>query len=326
MPMPPDPGVGEVLVRLRAVGICGSDMHWYKEGCIGASRAVYPTVLGHEPAGEIAAIGKGVDSVKVGQRVALEPAITCGQCEFCRSGRHNNCLTSIFMGTSQRPGLFREYAVMPQRNVVAIPDSMSFVAATVIEPLAVILHILELTGIRLGETVAVLGAGPIGLLTASVARIAGASRIFIADKVPHRLRLAREMGFECAIEISRFEQAVMDETRGRGVDIVIDAAAALQTINTSIAVARAGGRMVLVGIPSEQDLNVDVNAAMAKELSIQTIKRSNHNAHGAIELMESGRIGDQIVTHRLPLEKTPEAFELLAEYAGDVGKVVIEIP
>src|SRR2546423_1435579 len=160
MPAPPDPGAGEVLVRLRAVGICGSDMHWYQEGGIGSSRAAYPSVLGHEPAGEIAAIGKGVEAVQVGQRVAVEPAITCGHCEFCRSGHHNNCVSSIFMGSTQMPGLFREFAVMPQRNVVPIPDSLSYAAATVLEPLAVILHILELTKIHLGDTVAVMGAGP----------------------------------------------------------------------------------------------------------------------------------------------------------------------
>jgi L-iditol 2-dehydrogenase len=326
MPMPPDPAAGEVLVRLRAVGICGSDMHWYKEGGIGSSLASYPQVLGHEPAGEIVAVGKGVDGVRVGQRVAVEPAITCGHCEFCRSGHHNNCVSSIFMGSPQMFGLFRDYAMMPQRNVVPIPDSMTFAAATILEPLSVILHILELVDIRLGDTVAVMGAGPVGLLTASVARVAGASRIFIADRIPHRLRLAREIGFDCAIEIGKFQQAVMDETRGRGVDIVLDAAAALETINMSIAIARLGGRVVLIGIPSEADLNIDIHGAMAKELNIQTVKRSNHNAHGALDLMESGRIGDQFVTHRMPLGKTPEAFEMLAEYADGVGKVVIEIP
>jgi L-iditol 2-dehydrogenase len=301
-------------------------MHWYKEGGIGSMRATYPMVLGHEPAGEVVATGKGVDGLEAGQKVLVEPAITCGHCEFCRTGHHNNCVTSIFMGSPQRHGLFRDYAVVPQRNVVPIPDAMSFVAATVLEPVAVILHILELTGIRFGDTVAVMGAGPIGLLTASIARIAGASRVFIADKVPHRLRLARNLGLDCAIEIGKLEQAVMDETRGRGVDIVFDAAAALQTINMSIAIARLGGRVVLIGIPSEVDLNVDVHTAMAKELNIQTVKRSNHNAHAAIELMESGRIDDRIVTHRLPLEKTPDAFQLLGEYADNVGKVVIELP
>lgn len=326
MPAPPEPGPGEVLVRLRAVGICGSDMHWYKEGGIGASKAQYPLVLGHEPAGEIVATGKGVESVRTGQRVAVEPAITCGLCEFCRSGQHNNCAGSIFMGTHQMPGLFREYALAPERNVMPIPDSLSFTAATVLEPLAVILHVLEMVDIRLGDTVAVMGAGPIGLLTASVARIAGASRIFVADKVPHRLQLARELGADAAVETAKFRQLVMDETRGRGVDVVVDAAAANETINLAIAVAKIGGQMVLIGIPSEPELNVDLVGALVKELNIQTIRRSNHNSHGALDLMTAGRIGDRIVTHRLPLAKTPEAFELLAEYADGVGKVVIELP
>ncbi len=138
--------------------------------------------------------------------------------------------------------------------------------------------------------------------------------------------MARELGADFAAETSKFNQLVMDETLGRGVDIVLDAAAALETINLSLAVARTGGQVVLIGIPSENDLNLDVHTAMAKELNLQTIRRSNRNEHGALALMESGRIGDRIVTHRLPLEKTAEGFELLTEYADGVGKVVIEIP
>lgn len=194
MPAPPDPGPGEVLVKLRAVGICGSDLHWYLEGGIGTYAAAYPQVLGHEPSGEIAAVGRGVPDLREGQRVAIEPAITCGHCELCRSGRHNNCVRSVFMGTPQMPGLFREYAVVPAGNVVAVPDSMDFAAATVIEPLAVILHILELAPIRVGDSIAIFGAGPIGLLTAAVARLAGASQILAADRVAHRLRMAAQMG------------------------------------------------------------------------------------------------------------------------------------
>lgn len=326
MSMPPDPGAGEALVKLRAVGICGSDMHWYLEGGIGSYRAVYPQVLGHEPAGEIVAVGKDVAAISPGQRVALEPAITCGHCEFCLSGRHNNCVASLFMGSPQMPGLFREYAVVPARNLVPIPARMSFAQATVIEPLSVILHILELVDIRLGDTVAVLGAGPIGLLTAMVARIAGASRIFIADRVPHRLQLATDMCAGVCVNTNSESllQAVLDHTAGRGVDIVFDAAP--QTVNTGIAIARLGGRVVLIGIPVESEMQIDIMTAMFKELNIQTVKRSNHNAHAAIELLESGRISDKLITHRLPLEQTPAAFETLAGYADGVGKVVIEIP
>ena len=326
MPMPPDPGPGEALVRMRAVGICGSDMHWYLEGGVGSFRAVYPQILGHEPAGEIVAVGKGVTEFAPGQRVAMEPAITCGHCEFCLSGRHNNCSSSKFMGSPQAHGFFREYANVPVRNMVAVPDGMSFARATVIEPVSVLLHVLELTEIRLGDTVAVMGAGPIGLLTAAIARTAGASRIFVADKVAHRLAFAKEMGADvCVSTMRQLVEAVRDETRGRGVDVVFDAAAAPETINTCMQVARLSGRVVLIGIPSELSFPVDIHTAMAKELNIQTIKRSNHNGHAAIELMQSGRIPESLVTHRMPLEQTPAAFEKVAAYADGVGKVVIEI-
>jgi L-iditol 2-dehydrogenase len=326
MPEPHDPGPGEVTVKLRAVGICGSDMHWYLEGCIGSSSAIYPQVLGHEPAGEVIAAGSGV-SLRAGDRVVVEPSITCGHCEFCLRGRHNNCVQSIFMGSPQHPGLFREYATIPARNAVRFPDSLSYSQATLIEPLAVILHVLELVDIHVGDTVAVLGAGPIGMLCASVARLAGASQIFAGDIRPYRLELARGMGAGITVDTSKESMldAVMDHTRGRGVDLVLDAAGAADSINTAIAIARLSGRVALIGIPSERMVPVDLNAAMAKELDIQTIKRSNHNAHEAIELLRQGRVADALVTHRLPLEQTAAAFNMLANYSDGVGKAVIEI-
>ena len=172
---PPDPGPSEVLVRVRAVGLCGSDMHFYSEGSLAGSDAVYPCVLGHEPAGEIVDVGAGVENLSAGMRVAVEPTVSCGVCEGCRSGRHNLCDASVFMGGLQVPGLLREYAVVPSRNVAVIPDGMSYTDATVVEPLAVLLHTLELVKLQLGEAVAVMGAGPIGLLAVAVAKLAGAS-------------------------------------------------------------------------------------------------------------------------------------------------------
>jgi L-iditol 2-dehydrogenase len=329
MPMPPDPSPGEVLVRVRAVGVCGSDMHWYRDGGIGPVRCVYPQILGHEPVGEVVAVGAGANHTEPGQKVVIEPAVTCGRCEHCLGGHANNCLTAQFMSSPQLPGLFREYALLPLENAVPIPAEMGFAEATLIEPLAVMLHVLELTPIRLGDTVAVMGAGPIGLLMASVARLAGASWIVIADKLPHRLRIAREMGAaDDTLDVSagRVPEAILDHTAGRGVDLVFDCAAACESFNTALAVARMGGRVILIGIPSEPMMPVDLPLAMLKELSIQTIKRSNHNTPAAIELMRSGRIPARLITHRFPLERTPEAFEILAAYSGGVGKVVIEIP
>ena len=325
---PPEPGPGEVLVQVRAVGICGSDLHYYLDGRIGRHAAVYPHVLGHEPAGVVVAAGPGVTYPKVGERVALEPAITCQRCEFCLSGHPNNCLRVVFMSSPPNPGFFLEYALLPAHNALPIPDSLSFAQTTLAEPLAVILHVLELVEIRVGDTVAVLGAGPIGLLCAAVARTAGASTVFVADRVPHRLRLAQEVGADIAINMASesLRDAVQDMTRARGVDIVLDAAGAAETINAGIAIARPGGQIALIGIPGEAELPIDLHTAMAKELNLQTIKRSNHNAQAAIELLKTGRIRDSFVTHRLPLEKTPAAFESLASYADGVGKIVIEIP
>lgn len=325
MTEPADPGPGEVLVRIRAVGICGSDLHWYREGGICGSTARYPQVLGHEPAGEIVALGAGVHGLQPGQRVAIEPAITCGHCELCLAGRRNNCLYSQFMGSPQLPGLFREYALVPAHNLVPVPDSMDFTEITLIEPVAVIVHVFELSPVRIGDTVAVLGAGPMGLLTAMLTRHAGAARVFIGDRVPERVALASRLGFD-AVEIprSRFAASVLDQTGGRGVDLAFDCAGASETLNAAIAVTRPGGRLTCIGIPSENSPKVDWFPAFNKELSIQTVKRSNETAHAALHLMAAGAVDPAIVTHRFELEQTADAFAMLDEYQNGVVKAVIE--
>lgn len=328
MPQPPDPGPGEVAVKVRAVGLCGSDMHWYLHGRMGSVPAVYPRVLGHEAAGEIVAAGGGVTELSEGQRVAIEPSITCGHCEYCMTGAHNNCVESVMMGGPELDGLLLEYAVMPARNAEPVPEDMSFVRATLIETLGVMANILELVEIRAGDTVGVMGAGPVGMLCAAVARMSGASRIFIADKVPHRLELAKTMGADVAIHTvsESVQEVVLEATRGRGVDVAIEAAGAIEMLNAAIGIARPGAQVVQIGIPSELDRMIDLETAMSRELRIQTIKRSNHQGRAGLRLLESGRIPDTLITHRMPLAATPAAFETLAAYADGVGKIVIEIP
>jgi 2-desacetyl-2-hydroxyethyl bacteriochlorophyllide A dehydrogenase len=231
----------------------------------------------------------------------------------------------VFLGSPQAPGLFREYVVIPEHNADLVPDSLDWTQATLIEPVAVIVHVMELVSISLGDTVAVMGAGPIGMLCAAMAKQAGASRVYICDKHPHRLALARSMGADVAVPVSEFAQLVMDDTRGRGVDLVLDAAGALETINMGIGLARAGGTFLLIGIPTEPHLAIDIHTAMAKELRIVTLKRSNHKGEAAARLLASGRIPGTLVTHRLPFEQTPRGFELLTDYTDNVGKVVIEV-
>jgi L-iditol 2-dehydrogenase len=326
-PMPPDPGPGEVLVRMRAVGLCGSDLHWYQDGRVGHSKAVFPMVLGHEPVGEVMDVGVGVSTHQVGDRVAIEPSIVCGECEFCRSGRPNNCTRCVFMGGPQHPGFFRDYAVVPARNAEHFPDEFTYLQATLIEPVAVVVHVMELTPFRHNDSILVLGAGPIGLLTALVAKTRGAGHVFIADRIAHRLRIARQLGIDTCLDTrsEKVVDAVLQTTGGRGVDVVFDAAGDPETIQAGLAAARSSGQYVLIGIPSETALHVDLHTAMNKELSIQTVKRSNHKGHEAMELIAEGRIPDLLITHVQPIEQTPEAFELVSNYRDGVGKLVIEM-
>jgi L-iditol 2-dehydrogenase len=326
-PMPPDPGPGEVLVRLHKVGICGSDLHWYLEGGVGHNRARYPMVLGHEPVGEVVAAGPGVTTHPEGTRVAIEPSVTCGHCEHCLAGRHNNCLHCVFMGSPASPGFFREYAVVPARNAEIFPSRLSWLEAVLIEPVAVMIHVMEMSRIRVGDTVAILGAGPIGLLTLTMARLSGASRVIVADKVAHRLKMARQLGADCVIHnpAEPIPDSILEATNGRGADVVFDAAGGQETINAGIAAARPAGQLVLIGIPSERELTIDMHTAMANEVQIVTIKRSNHKGAEAMALLEAGRIPTAIVTHRLPLHQTPDAFEMVVNYRNEVGKTIIEV-
>ena len=325
MAQPPDPGYGEVTVRIRAVGVCGSDLHWYQDGRVGEYPATYPQVLGHEPAGEIIVTGPGVHDFAAGDHVVIEPSITCGHCEHCLKGFHNNCIRGVFMGGPAHPGMFREYATIPAANCTAVPPAMPWATATLVEPLAVMAHMLELIRIEPGDTVAVTGAGPIGMLCAATARASGASRVFIADRLAYRLKLALGMGADCAIDTTAQSliETVMDATNGRGVDVVIEAAGSSETVNAGIRMARLGGTVMLIGILSELFPKIDIHTAMMKELKLQTLKRSNHRAGDALKLLS--RISTSLITHHLPLQATPKAFDMLTHYTGGVGKAIIEI-
>ncbi len=328
MPDPPSPAAGEILVRIRAVGICGSDMHFYLEGGCAGNDAMYPSVLGHEPAGEIVEVGPGVEHLQPGDRVAVEPSITCGRCEPCRAGRRNLCETVVFLGGIQRPGLLREYALVPAENVIAVPPSLGFAEATVVEPLAVLLHAMELARLQTGETVAVMGAGPIGLLAVVVARLAGASRIIVADRVAHRLERARQLGADLAVDFSKdsVTEAVFDLTDGKGAHVIFDAAGKPESINTALASARRGARLVIIGIPSQQQVGVNLWQAMHQEVTISVQKRSNCNDHDALEMIRRKMINPgSIVSHRFPLTDGAKAFEIMAEYADGVVKPVVEL-
>jgi L-iditol 2-dehydrogenase len=321
-----DPGPGEVQVRVDATGICGSDLHSYSEGSVGDTPCQYPMVLGHEPAGTVIKTGTGVTGWSPGDRAVLEPALYCYHCEFCRSGHHNLCANIRFLSTAGYPGFFREFVNLPPANLLAIPKSLSLEVATLVEPLAVALHSMQFVAIQPGDTVAVFGAGPIGLLTVACLKVAGAARIWAIDPVAHRCELARRMGADVALdpaEIDAVRQIHVD-TGGRGVDCAMDCAARLHTTNWAIQAARNGGRVVLTGIHSGALVPFEVSPMRRKELAIFNVRRSNHESEAALELLMAKTAWfAPLVTHTRPLERIAEAFSIAEMYADGVGKMVV---
>jgi L-iditol 2-dehydrogenase len=325
-PPPPDPGPGEVQVHVEACGICGSDLHYYLEGGIGDTPCRYPMILGHEPAGRVVRSGPGVTGLDIGRLAALEPAIYCGRCEFCRAGRHNVCERIRFLSTPEDPGFFRELVNLPADNLLPLPPSLSPQTASLYEPLAVALNALHWAALRLDESVAVFGAGPIGLLTVAAARLSGAGRIYAVDRLPARLALARRMGADCSIDFTAADpvQAILAETRGRGVDAAFEAAGSPQTINQCLRVARNAGRVVLIGIPGSVTVDLEFHEMRRKELALFNVRRQNHHAATAIRMLAEARLpfGD-LVTHTRPLDAIAAAFRLLETYEDGVAKAVI---
>jgi len=324
LPLPSNPAAGEVQVRVRAVGICGSDRHYYLEGGIGDMPCRFPMIQGHEAVGQV--LGAGVGGFEQGMWVALEPAIYCGKCEFCLAGRHNVCDNIRFMSNPGEPGFFREVVTLPAENVMPLPLGIPATQATLHEPLAVVVHAMKFAAVQPGDSAAVFGAGPIGLLTIAMLRLCGAGRIYAVDRVPARLQLARRMGADCTVDFSGTEpdRAIWSDTGRRGVDVAIEAAGQPEALNHCLRVARNAGRVLLIGIPSTVTVPLEFHDMRRKELALFNVRRQNHTAHTAIRLLAEGRHPfGEIVTHTLPLEKIDSAFRLLENYEDGVGKAVI---
>jgi len=315
-----DPGPGEVRVRVDAVGICGSDVHSYAEGAIGDTPCQFPMVLGHEPAGTVVKTGPGVTLWSPGDRAVLEPAIFCYHCEHCLAGRHNLCARIRFLSNPGIPGFFREFVILPAHNLLAIPSSLSMEHATLVEPLAVALHSMQFAAIRPGETAAVFGAGPIGLLTVAALKVAGASRIWAVEPLAHRRELAKHMGADAALHVDELDAV-------RDVDCAIDCAAREDTTNWAIRAVRSGGRVVITGIHSGALVPFDTPNMRRKELAIFNVRRSNHESGAALALLlEQPAWFAPLVTHMRPLERIAEAFSIVENYADGVGKLVVGQP
>ena len=317
----------DVLIRMRRVGICGSDVHFYLRGKIGSFVVEKPLILGHECSGEVAEVGDEVANVKVGQRVVVEPGFTCGVCEACRSGRYNLCPNVRFYGAPPYDGAFAEYALASAENVYPIPDNMTYGEGAMIEPLAVGLMATKRGGVSIHDSVAIFGAGPIGLLALQATKSHGVIETFAIDVIDYRLDYALKLGAETVINASREDpvESIREKTGGRGVDVVIEASGAPKALQQALDAVKPGGRIVIIGYPPAE-VPIPIDKILIKELDILGVHRYANVFPAAIKLVSSGRINVKtLITHVFPLEKIVEGFKVHIEKIGNPIKVQIEI-
>jgi L-iditol 2-dehydrogenase len=312
----PEPGPDQVLVRIAAVGVCGSDVHYYQHGRIGEFVVREPLVLGHEASGVV--VGRGVAATRhePGQRVALEPGVPCGRCAQCRAGRYNLCPEVTFFGTPPVDGAFARYVTINEHFAHPVPDTLTDEQAALIEPLSVGLWAARRAGIRPGDTVLVTGAGPIGLLALQTARVAGAARVVVTDLAADRRELAARLGADEAVDPRGADLA------GLGADVLLECSGAPPAVAGGLGALRGGGTAVLVGMGADE-VTLPMSALQVREVTVTGTFRYANTYPGAIALVAAGRLDtDSLVTGRFGLRQVEQALTVGSSGAGTVKAVV----
>lgn len=326
----PEIGKKEVLVSLEYVGICGSDVHYFHNGCCGSYKVDLSEdyMLGHECAGTIVKVGEEVEKLKVGDRVALEPGITCGECEQCKSGHYNLCPDVVFLATPPVQGCNEEYIAFPENMCFKLPDNVSTKEGTLIEPLSVGFYASEQGGVKTGDTVVILGSGCIGLVTLLACKAHGAGKIIVADLVEARLQKALEIGATEVINGGKEDalKKIEELTNGRGADVVFETAGSPVTIAQTPFIVRRGGVITLVGISAKEEINYNFAQIMDKEATIKSVFRYRNIYPKAIAAVSGGAINVKgIVTHEFDLDHIQEAYDEAVNNKTDLVKAVIKV-
>jgi L-iditol 2-dehydrogenase len=323
----PVPGEDEILVRVAACGICGSDVHGY-DGTSG--RRIPPIVMGHEAAGVVASVGAGVSKFEPGDRVTFDSTVYCGQCEFCLQGEINLCnnrqVVGVSCGDYRRAGAFAEYVVVPQRICYHLPEGLEFQEAAMLEAVSVALHAVRISEMKGGETALVVGAGMIGLLTLQAAKAAGASRVLIADIDRTRLQTAESIGADETLLLSGGElvKEILRRTGGKGVDLVLEAVGREETIAASISSVRKGGTVTLIGNISPE-VKIPLQVVVSRQIRLQGSCASSGEYPQAMELLASGKIKVKpLITAVAPLSDGPRWFARLHAGEPNLMKVVLD--
>lgn len=315
----PVPGPNEALIRLKAGGICGSDLHYFAEGGVGDFRLQEPLVLGHEVAGEVAAVGEAVTSLSVGDRVAVNPNHPCGQCKPCRTGKRHLCRNVRFFGSAARfphvQGAFAEGFVASAANCHVLKSGLSYRAAACAEPLAVALHALERAGPIIGRSVFIAGAGPIGVLIAAAARFAGAGHICVSDLLDEPLAIARAMGASATVNVGTHPEQIEALAQGSGsFEIAFEASGHPSGLAAAITVAEPGATVVQVGSLPAGKTAAPLSRVVGKELSIVGSFRFDREYEAAVMALDSGRIDvTAMLTHEFAFSDVLQAFATAAD-------------
>jgi L-iditol 2-dehydrogenase len=323
----PAPKEKEVLVRVKHVGICGSDIHYYEHGRIGDFIVTKPIILGHESAGEVVCAGNGVTGFQAGDRVCLEPGVPCGVCEYCRSGRYNLCPEVAFMATPPYDGAFAEYIAYPEHMTFKLPEGVGTMEGALIEPLAVGFHAAAQAGAKIGQSAAILGSGCIGLVTLLALRTMGIREIYMSDLIPKRLEKAGELGAAEAFRADEQDvvREIMQRTKGKGVDMVFETAGSRAATQQTAELVKRGGTVTLVGMAPDAVIPYDFGRLLSKEACIRTVFRYRNLYAPAIKAVAAGLIPlEKIVTDRFRFDETDRAMKYSVENKREIVKAVIE--
>ncbi len=319
-----------VLLRVRRAGICGSDLHYFEHGYCAAFVPTRPFILGHEFTAEVAAVGDGVETVKAGAHVTVNPARACGFCEYCKSGRGNLCRKTIMLGsastTPPTDGAFADFVTVRADQCHALPAEIDDTIGVMLEPLAVALHAVKRAGVVSGKRVLVTGGGPIGLLAAMTARAFGAVPVAMTDVLATRREMARKLGVDVALDPTSTTLAEqVHEISGDGFDVVFEASGASPALRQAFDLVRPGGTIVQIGTLGTEDIALPANQLMVREINFIGSMRYGNVFDEAIRLVAAQRIDlSPLVSCVLPLAQAAEAMRLAAD-KNTVLKVQIEI-
>jgi L-iditol 2-dehydrogenase len=322
----PELAPGDALLSVLAVGICGSDLHVFHDGALGAAAAAYPFVMGHEAVGRVDAVHDSADEWLVGRRVSIEPTISCGRCALCQEGSPNLCLNQRFLSLPPDLGLLREHVTHPARLLEPVPDALSDAAATTLEPLAVGLNALDLLHARAGQSLAILGCGGLGLTALVLARASGLAPIVAVDPLPDRRRAAMDIGATAAVPPEEAEAACAALGLRVGTDHVIEASGAADAQVMAAVLARPGGRLAIVGTHAGGQLAFPGHLCRRKGLSILMVRRARHTLARAAALAARADVAaalERIVSHRFPLEEAQRAFDTASDRSDGCCRVAI---